>query len=110
MKHLKKIIAVILTAVLMSSLLLPVVVSAAGNVPGDHTTFEEFWEQMTDEEGNIDWKKLPKVLFKAFLWIRIFEAIGEFFRNIFGIEKPVEPEVTTEPVAEVVTTTEAVAA
>lgn len=104
MKHLKKAVAVLLSAILISSLLLPVVCFAADNVPGDHTSFEEFWDGMTDDEGNVDWKKLPKVLFKTFLWIRIFEAIGEFFRNLFGIQTPeqvpdvtIDPEVTIEP-------------
>lgn len=109
MKHLKKIIAVVLTAVLISSLLLPVVSFAAGDVPGDHTSFEDFWGQMTDDEGNIDWKQLPKVLFKAFIWIRIFEAIGEFFRGIFGIEIPAPEQPAPEEVVPEVTPAEAVA-
>lgn len=110
MKHLKKAIAVLLSALLISSLLLPVVCFAADTVPGDHTSFEDFWDSMTDDEGNVDWKKLPKILFKSFLWIRIFEAIGEFFRGIFGIVIPepipdatapeeIVPEVTTALVA-----------
>lgn len=102
MKHLKKIIAVVLTAVLMSSLLLPIVSFAEAGVPGDHTTFDEFWEQMTDEDGNIDWTRLPKVLLKAFVWVRIFEVIANFFRNLFGLSTPdtETPEETTAAVAE----------
>lgn len=95
MKHLKKIIAVVLTAVLMSSLLLPIVSFAEAGVPGDHTTFDEFWEQMTDEDGNIDWTRLPKVLLKAFVWVRIFEVIANFFRNLFGLSTPEAEEPTT---------------
>lgn len=104
MKHLKKVIAVLLTVIMLSSLALPVISYAEAGVPNDHTTFEEFWEQMTDEEGNIDWTKLPKVLFKAFVWIRLFEAIASFFRNLFGIGTPAEdvPETTTAVVEETV--------
>lgn len=97
MKHLKKFIAVFLSVLMISTFALPVV-SFAAREPNDHTSFEDFWGQMTDEEGNVDWTKLPKVLFDAFFLIRLFEAIMQVIRNIFGLgndtEAP-ETEVTT---------------
>lgn len=95
MKHFRKLIAVILTVVLTASIALPVVAFAEGEVAGDHTSFDDFWGQMTDDEGNVDWKKLPKTLFEAFFFIRLFEAIASFFRNLFGIEAEVAPAETT---------------
>lgn len=106
MKHVKKFIAVLLTVILLSSLSLPLVAFAENNVAGDHTTFEDFWDQMTDEDGNIDWRLLPKNLFKAYIWIKLFEAIMEFFRGIFNIQIPevTVPETSTSaPEAEVTT-------
>ncbi len=88
MKHLKKIIAVILTAILISSVALPIVSFAENGVPNDHTSFEDFWDQMTDDEGNVDWRQLPKTLFKVYFWVRLIEAISEFFRGIFGFVTP----------------------
>ena len=86
MKHFRKLIAVILTVVLTASIALPVVASAEAGVDGDHTSFEDFWSQMTDEEGNVSWEKLPKALFEIFFFVRFFEVISSFIRNIFGIE------------------------
>ena len=85
MKHFKKIIAVMLTVILVSSLALPVFASAEANVDGDHTSFDEFWDEMTDDEGNVDWKKLPENLFNAYAFVEFFEAIIGFFRTLLGI-------------------------
>lgn len=96
MKHIKKYVAIILSVVLMSTLLLPITCFAAGDSErGDHTTFEEFWAEMTNEDGSINWRKLPDFLFKAFFLIRLFEMIGEFFRGLFGGNSEPAPEVTT---------------
>ena len=101
MKHFRKLIAVILTVILTASIALPVVASAEADVPGDHTSFDEFWGQMTDDEGNVSWEKLPKSLFEIFFFVRFFEVIASFFRNLFGIEEaPVETTTLVE--AEVV--------
>lgn len=102
MKHFKKAIAVFLTVLLLSTMALPTVAFAAGDVAGDHTSFDDFYGQMTDEEGNIDWRKLPETLFSAYIWIKLFEVIAGFFRNLFGIE--VETQVAETTVAEVVST------
>ncbi len=93
MKQFRKIIAVMLTVILVSTLALPVVAFAEANVDGDHTSFDDFWGQMTDDEGNINWKKLPESLFKVFVFVRIFETIASFFRNLFGIEAEPAPSV-----------------
>ncbi len=97
MKKFRKLIAVILTVVLTASIALPVFASAEEErVDGDHTSFDEFWGNMTDDEGNVEWEKLPKALFDVFVFVRLFEAIAGFFRNLFGIEaEPVAPETTT---------------
>ena len=87
MKHFRKLIAVILTILLVSSIAVPVA-SAEGEVAGDHTSFDDFWGQMTDEEGNVNWRKLPEALFKIFFFVRVFEVIAGFFRDLFGIEAP----------------------
>ncbi len=95
MKKFRKIIAVILSLILTASIAMPVA-SAAGDELGDHTTFEDFWGQMTDEEGNINWKNLPQVLFEVFFFVRLFEVIAEWFRGIFGITTDSEtPETET---------------
>lgn len=109
MKHVQKLIAVFLTAILIATIALPIVSFAEVGVPNDHTTFEEFWDQMTDDEGNIDWKALPKVLFKAFVWIRIFEVIAGFFRDLFGPSSPETQVPETTVAAEVTTAAEALA-
>ena len=85
MKHFRKLIAVILTVILTASIALPVVASAEADVAGDHTSFDEFWDQMTDDEGNVSWEKLPKSLFEIFFFVRIFEVISSFFTNLFGM-------------------------
>ena len=87
MKQIKKVIAVLLTVLMLSSFALPVVSFAAAEATtaqNDHTSFEDFWEQMTGDDGEIDWAKLPKVLFKAFVMIRFVEVIIQFFRGLFG--------------------------
>ncbi len=99
MKTFRKVIAVILTLILTASIAMPVASAASGDELGDHTSFEDFWGQMTDEEGNIQWKKLPEVLFKVFFFVRLFEVIAEWVRGIFGIEVAPESEVVS--VAEV---------
>lgn len=96
MKHFRKLIAVILTVVLTASIALPVVASAEANVPGDHTSFDDFWGQMTDDEGNVEWQKLPKTLFEIFFFVRFFEVIASFFRNLFGIEAAPAETTTLE--------------
>lgn len=95
----KKFIAVLLTVLLVSSLALPTVAFAAGEVvdapvaeegpvDNDHTTPEEFWDMMTNEDGSVNWKELPKALFNAALIVTLFEiianAIRESFDSIFG--------------------------
>lgn len=108
MKHIKKFVAIILTVILISTVTLPIVSFAAENVPGDHTSFEDFWNGLTDDEGNVDWRQLPKALFKVFFWVRLFEAISEAFRNLFGIQLPEQP-APEEPAPEVTTTAAEVA-
>lgn len=103
MKHFRKLIAVMLTVILVSSMALPVVAFAEGDVAGDHTSFDDFWGQMTDDEGNVDWKKLPETLFNVFVFVRIFEVIASFFRNLLGIEAPeAEVPATTQEVVSAV--------
>ncbi|MBR5233432.1 MAG: hypothetical protein IKW03_04410 [Clostridia bacterium] len=96
MKHFRKLIAVILTVVLTASIALPVFASAEERVDGDHTSFDEFWGNMTDEDGSIKWQELPKTLFDVFVFVRLFEVIAGYIRDFFGIEKePAAPETTT---------------
>jgi hypothetical protein len=97
MKQFRKLIAVILTVVLTASIALPVFASAEEErVDGDHTSFDEFWGNMTDDEGNVKWQELPKTLFDVFIFVRLFEVIADLFRDFFGIEKePAAPETTT---------------
>lgn len=101
MKHFRKLIAVILTVVLTATIALPVFASAEERVDGDHTSFDEFWDNMTDEEGNVNWKELPKTLFDVFVFVRIFEYIADLIRDFFGIEKDPYVEETTTNLADV---------
>lgn len=102
MKHIKKFVAIILTAILISTVALPIVSFAAENVPGDHTSFEDFWNGLTDDEGNVDWRLLPKALFKVYFWVRLFEAITESLRKLLGIQLPEQP-APEDPAPEVTT-------
>lgn len=101
MKKFRKLIAVILTVVLTASIALPVFASAEERVDGDHTSFDEFWNNMTNEDGSIKWQELPKTLFDVFVFVRIFEAIADLFRDFFGIEKDPYVEETTTNLADV---------
>ncbi len=97
MKHFRKAIAVFLTVLMLSTVTFSVNSFAYTNVEdNDHTTFEDFWDELTDEDGNVDWTKLPKVLFKAFVAIRFFEVIIGIFRQIFGIGTSSSTETATE--------------
>ncbi len=100
MKHFRKLIAVILTVVLTASIALPVFASAE-EVDGDHTSFEQFWDSMTDEDGSIKWEELPTALFDVFVFVRLFEVIADLFRDFFGIEKEPAAEETTTSLADV---------
>ena len=100
MKKFRKLIAIILTVVLSASIALPVFASAE-DVDGDHTSFDEFWNNMTDEDGSVKWQELPKTLFDVFVFVRIFEVIADLFRDFFGIEKEPAVEETTTNLADV---------
>ena len=100
MKKFRKLIAIILTVVLSASIALPVFASAE-EVDGDHTSFEDFMGNMTDEDGSIKWQELPGALFDVFVFVRLFEVIADLFRDFFGIEKEPAAEETTTSLADV---------
>ncbi|MCD7774694.1 MAG: hypothetical protein LUG85_08300 [Clostridiales bacterium] len=102
MKHFRKAIAVFLTVLMLGAMMLPVTSFAYENVEdNDHTTFEEFWDMMTDDEGNVDWTQLPKVLLKAFVAVRFFEVLFGIIRQIFGLSTSTDAETTTVAAEEV---------
>ena len=109
MKRINKFLAVILSIVCLFSVLVPAVAFAEDAEPAEetttkavynpedqydfenplpaHPTIDDVWDYVTDGTGdtaNIDWKKLPKAFLDIFKYIRIFEVISNFIRNLFG--------------------------
>ena len=102
----KKVIAIVLAFILVSSLALPTFVFAADEVAaaadtiigdfGNHTTPEEFWDENTNEDGSIKWEGLSTNLFNISLIIKVFEGIAQAFRDaintIFGFVANLLPD------------------
>ena len=117
----KKFIAILLSVILVATFALPTVAFATAEAVEDeviveeevaveeeneHTTPEEFWNQMTNEDGSINWSALPKFLFNAALIITIFDYIATTFRNyidtIFGTFASWMPDFEDEATEDVV--------
>lgn len=101
----KKVIAIVLAFILVSSLALPTFVFAADEVVadfGNHTTPEEFWDENTNSDGSPKWENLSENLFNATLLIKLFEKIAAAFRDaintIFGFFANLLPDFDDEGV------------
>lgn len=113
----KKVIAIVLAFILVSSLALPTFVFAADEVVadfGNHTTPEEFWDENTNEDGSPKWENLSENLFNATFLIKAFEKLAGAFRDaintIFGFFANLIPDFDDEVVEdEVVVEDESVA-
>lgn len=104
----KKVIAIVLAFILVSSLALPTFVFAADEVVaevadfGNHTTPEEFWDENTNEDGSPKWENLSENLFNATFLIKAFEKLASAFRDaintIFGFFANLLPDFDDEVV------------
>ena len=95
----KKVIAIVLAFILVSSLALPTFVFAADSVVedfGNHVTPDEFWDENTNEDGSPKWENLSGNLLNATFIIKFFESIATAFRDaintIFGFLANLMPE------------------
>ncbi len=127
MKTLKKSIAILLSFVLAFSLAVPAFAEddalldsfiATDAETGDHTTPDEFWDEMTDDNGNIQIENLPFYLVVPYLMTYLFETLVGYFRDFFngivdsmngifdGLNGKLDdaidslPEATTEPASD----------
>lgn len=83
MKNFKKLIAIILSVLLVSTFALPVVSFAAAEVVDDeHETPEDFIEDKIDEDGKINWTEISTGLFIPTFF---FEAIDSIITSIRAI-------------------------
>ena len=114
MKQFRKVIAVILAFVIVSSLALPTFVFAAEEIANDeavvaddgHTSPEEYWDERVNEDGSVNWDSLSTNLFNFTVIVKFFESIIGFFRDsintIFGFLAWWVPEIPDVPVEDVV--------
>ena len=121
MKQFRKVIAVVLAFILVSSLALPTFVFAAEEIANEeavvaddgHTTPDEFWDEKVNEDGSVNWDSLSTNLFNFTFIVKFFEAIMSFFRDsvntIFGFLAWWVPEIPDVPVEDVVEDTSFVA-
>ena len=109
----KKVIAIVLAFILVSSLALPTFVFAADVVVedvvavdsivgdfGNHLTPDEFWDENTNEDGSPKWENLSGNLLNATFLIKLFDSIATAFRNaintIFGFFANLMPDFDDE--------------
>lgn len=121
MKQFRKVIAVVLAFILVSSLALPTFVFAAEEIANEeavvaddgHTTPDEFWDEKVNEDGSVNWDSLSTNLFNFTFIVKFFESIMSFFRDsvntIFGFLAWWVPEIPDVPVEDVVEDTSFVA-
>ena len=79
----KKVISVLLAVLVLLSIMVPVAM-AEEKTTSEHADFSEVLDIITDDEGDVDWKKLPESYLKIFAKIRIIEVIWNFFNMLFG--------------------------
>lgn len=84
MKHFKKLIAVILAVLLVSTFALPVVSFAAAVVDDEHQTPEDFIDDKIDDEGNIDWDDISTGLFIPTFFLEAIDSIITSIRAIIN--------------------------
>lgn len=90
MKKFRKIIAVILTVVLLSAYALPTTVFAAAEVAdaqvveNEHETPEDFWDRLTKEDGSINWTEVPVALFNVTFFVKTVESIIGSLTTLFN--------------------------
>ena len=101
----KKVIAIVLAFILVSSLALPTFVFAADSIVedfGNHVTPDEFWDENTNEDGSPKWENLSGNLLNATFIIKFFESIATAFRDaintIFGFMANLMPDFDDEVV------------
>lgn len=90
MKKFRKIIAVILTVVLLSAYALPTTVFAAAEiaaeqaVDNEHETPEDFWDRLTNEDGSINWTEVPVAIFNVTFFVKVVESIIGSLTSLFN--------------------------
>lgn len=82
MKHFKKLIAIILTVLLVSTFALPVVSFAATVVDEEHETPDDFIEDKIDEDGKINWTEISTGLFIPTFFLEVIDSIITSIRAI----------------------------
>ncbi|MBR3868328.1 MAG: hypothetical protein IKM66_03355 [Clostridia bacterium] len=85
MKNFKKLIAIILSVLLISTFALPVVSFAAAEVVDDeHQTPEDFIDDKTDEDGEIIWTEISPGLFIPTFFFEVIDSILTSLRAIYN--------------------------
>jgi len=85
MKHFKKLIAIVLSVLLVSTFALPVVSFAAAEVVDDeHQTPEDFIDDKTDEDGDIIWTEISTGLFIPTFFLEVIDTILTSLRAIYN--------------------------
>ena len=80
----KKVISVLLAVLVLLSIMVPVAMAEEEKTTSEHADFSEVLDVITDDEGEVDWKKLPGSYLKIFAKIRFIEVIWNFFNMLFG--------------------------
>ncbi len=87
MKTFKKLIAIVLSVLLVSTFALPVVSFAANEVEvvdDEHQTPDEFIDDKTDEDGEIIWTEISTGLFIPAFFVETVNTILTSLRAIFN--------------------------
>ncbi|MBO5934827.1 MAG: hypothetical protein J6Q94_04995 [Clostridia bacterium] len=85
MKTFKKLIAIVLSVLLVSTFALPVVSFAAAEVvDNEHQTPDEFIDEKTDEDGEIIWTEISTGLFIPTFFVETVNTILSSLRAIFN--------------------------
>lgn len=84
MKTFKKLIAIVLSVLLVSTFALPVVSFAATVASEDHQTPDEFIDEKTDDDGEIIWTEISTGLFIPTFFVETVNTILSSLRAIFN--------------------------
>lgn len=84
MKQFRKLIAIVLSVLLISTFALPVVSFAAAEVNDEHQTPDEFIDDKTDADGEIIWTEISAGLFVPAFFVETINTILTSLRAIFN--------------------------